>query len=285
MKNLKGKTALITGAAHGIGLALSKACTSAMMDVVMVDIAEEALDKSASDVRSGGHNVLPVLADVTNSEDWARIRKLAEAEFEEINLLINNAGVLGEPGRLWQIAPEEWERVLNINVRSILNSLREFVPVFLEQDGPKHVVNIGSVAGHVVQPFNGPYHISKFSVTAITESLFHEFDLMDASIGLTLVSPGFTRTNIMSDENFAGGVSGDAQLEKLRASFAKGVEEGATAEDVADQILEAVRNNQFYHFPSRYALSLLDERFGHILTGDNPDLGDHMRARFKLDEE
>lgn len=285
MKALSGKTVIITGAARGIGYALAQSCAAKQMNVVMTDIEGETLQASADRLRESGAQILAIKADVLKPESWIEVKEKSVQAFGTINILVNNAGVLGTPARTWEVNSAEWSRVLDINLNSVILGISTFVPLMKEQDSPAHIVNIASVAGHATQPFLAPYHVTKFGVTAITECLFHEFEVLDIDIGLTLVAPGFTRTNIMSKKNFADGSNDDPHMAKLHETFQGGVEGGASPEDVAEQILQAVQGNQFYVFTSPGTIELVKSRFDKILNFENPDLGDPIRSRYLLQKE
>ena len=280
MTDLTGKTILITGAAHGIGRALSEKSADLGMKIVLVDIAAEPLAAFAGNLGEKTE-VLPIHADVGDSDQWTKIKDGALTRFGELNVLVNNAGVFGAPGRSWEIAEDEWQRVIRINLDSVIHSVRVFVPELMNNAGPAHIVNVASIAGHVTQPFSAPYHASKFAITALTECLFHEFELLGADIGLTLVSPGFTQTNILAEGVFDDDNTGDPVLAKLQQSFQDGVKDGTSPDDVATAILTAIIERKFYCFPNPTTVTLLEERFGRVLDGQNPDLGEHMRRRFK----
>ena len=284
MIDLRGKTVLITGAAQGIGFALAKSCAARNMRIVMTDIDAALLEKSARKISELGASVIAVTADVTKPEDWETVKSKVYDISDGIDVLINNAGLLGTPARTWDVEPSEWDRVLQLNLYGMLHGIRTFVPDMIKRGSRTHIVNLSSVAGHTVQPFTAPYHVSKFGVTAVSESLVHEFDVLDVDIGLTLVCPGFTRTNILGQDNLHMPAKNDGHMNYLHSAFINGVSSGVFADEVASATLQAVEDNRFYVFTSPGTLDYATERFEKISKCENPILNAIMRQRYLATE-
>jgi len=284
MTKLSGQTVLITGAAQGIGLALSEVCAGEDMKIIMSDIDSALLESSANAVRKMGGSITTIKMDVTKPDDWARAKSKITKELGGLDILINNAGLLGTPARSWEVEPEEWERVFNLNLYGMIHGIRAFVPDMIARGSRAHIVNLSSVAGHTVQPFTGPYHVSKFGVTAVTESLVHEFDIIGADIGLTLVCPGFTKTNILNEKNLPSPLDNDPHMSFLRQAFIGGIGKGVAAIDVAKAAMDAVKDDRFYVFTSPGTLDYATERFEKISKLENPMLNVIMRERYLTKE-
>lgn len=283
MKDLAGKSVVITGAAQGIGLALAKACAQEGMNIAMADIAMDVLEQAAQDVRGVGADVITIRADVSKPEDWDNLKTSISDGFGSVDVLINNAGILGVPAPVWEQTEKDWNLAFDVNLRGVINGIRTFIPMMRSAGDKGHIVNVASVAGHVVQPFTAPYHVTKFGVTAITESLFHELDVLGSQIGVSLVCPGFTKTNILSGDNLPPVDKDDEQMKHIRSAFTGGVDGGISADTVAAQTLQAIKDDQFYVFTSQGTMEYAEKRFERIVKLETPVLGDALRKRFVAD--
>ena len=172
MKELNGKVAVVTGAASGIGLAMTKQFVSEGMPVVMADVEEEALAASASHLQSDGADVLGVLCDVS---DAASVNDLAEqtlSSYGGVHVVCNNAGV-GPAGVMLETTPEEWEWIVGVNVMGVAHGVIAFAPLMVEA-GEGHIVNTASEAGLVTNTALGMYCATKHAVVGLSESLWRE---------------------------------------------------------------------------------------------------------------
>lgn len=280
MNSLSGKTILVTGAAQGIGLALARQAATENMNVVMTDIDEQVLLAAAKDVGQSSHKVLPLAMGVSKSKDWAKVLDAAHTACGNIHVLINNAGILGVPNVTWRQSEQDWGHALGVNLQGVINGVQFLIPHMLEHGEESHIVNVASVAGHVVQPFMAPYHVTKFGVTALTESIYHELDIVGADIGVSLVCPGFTKTNILSGDKLPPLEEGDGQMQHIRDAFTTGVNGGISADEVAVQTFEAIKTRKFYVFTNPGTIDFAAKRFWQIVREEKPDLGDALRARF-----
>ena len=284
MKELSGKVAVVTGAARGIGFALCEQFADAGMDLVLADIDAAGLADAEKELQSRGRETLAVVTDVGREEDLRRLAEYAIERFGATHVLCNNAGVFGRPAYAWEQSPQEWLKALNVNLWGVINGIRAFVPVMLKQDTEAHIVNVASVAGHLVQPFMTPYHASKFAVAAISESLYHELDILNSRIGITVLCPGFTNTGILGDlQNGAGEFHKLTQPERMKfihSSMETGVITGMSAQEVAERTLAAIRENLFYVFPNPHTLDMIKVRFDGILAQKNPDMDAAVKQRF-----
>jgi NAD(P)-dependent dehydrogenase (short-subunit alcohol dehydrogenase family) len=284
MKELASKVCVITGAANGIGFALAQAFAEEHMNIVLADIDSKALQAAVSRIRGFGTEAIGVIADVS---DAAAVQHLAEAtqkEFGTVDLLCNNAGLFCAAASAWEHSAESWERSISVNLHGVINGLNSFVPIMLRHGREGHIVNVASLAGHRVQPFFAPYHVTKFGVTALTESLALELEFLDAKVGVSLICPGLTHTNILSDETEANmPISNSEQNEinqRLQSVIKKGIVGGMPAEEVARKTVDAVRSNKFYVFTHERSVARLKTRFDRIIAGSNPALDDEIRNRF-----
>ena len=288
MKLEAGQVAVVTGAASGIGFELSRALGLSGLKVVMADIDEGALAEAASTLKGEGVETIRVVTDVSNINDIDALADKTMEAFGAVNALCNNAGIFCKPRFLWEQPEETWRTTFSVNVDSVIFGIRTFVPLMLGQSGPAHIVNVSSVGGHQSQPFLSPYISSKFAVTAITESLFFELQALESDIGVSLLCPGFTKTNILNsvDSIDAGAVGEKSAIfaRTIDDAYLEGLEAGATPREVARLTLEAIEENRFYVFPSVHTKSYIKDRFDGVIAEKNPVLSEKVRERFQAEK-
>ncbi len=216
-----GRTAVITGAASGIGLAAAHRFVAMGLNVVLADRSADALRAAASSL--GSNAIRTEVIDVAQPDELLHLQAAATASFGEVNVLMNNAGVGDNPGKPWE-NPQGWRDLLGINLAGVINGVQAFVPGMLAQAGPGVVINTGSKQGITLPPGNSAYNVSKAGVKAFTELLAHE--LRQAAPGRVtahLLVPGFTYTGLTGKpEKPAGAWTGDQVVDVL----VEGVERG-----------------------------------------------------------
>lgn len=279
MKDFKGKVAVVTGAASGIGRGLAERFASEGMHVVLADVEEEPLVQAEHAFRARGASTLAVRTDVSRADEVAALAEKTLAAFGAVHIVCNNAGVGGDAGAVWEIPVEGWQWTLGVNLWGVLHGIRTFVPIMLQQGGEGHVVNTASMAGHVSLPFLSPYHATKFAVVTISESLHFELTTSGAPVKVSVLCPGFVRTNIMASERNRPAdlltpprPTSEAQ-QALRAAFESNVAAGIPPSDVAARVIEAIREERFYIFPHPEMLGAVSQRMERILAQRNPELG------------
>ena len=189
-----GRIAVVTGAASGIGLGLSQRFAAEGMHVVMADVEEPVLSKAAAELRERGASVLPVVTDVSDRAAVEALRDAAVSAYGAVHLLCSNAGVGGSHGPLWECPPGEWDWVLGVNLGGVINGVRAFMPLLLEQDAG-YLVNTASIFG-VFAGALGPYGVTKHAVVALTETLHFNLRSLGVShVGVSVLCPGAVRTN------------------------------------------------------------------------------------------
>ncbi len=196
MEILQGRTAVVTGAASGMGRAFCNRFAAAGMRIVAADIEQAALDAAVAELRAGGAEAIGVRGDVARAEDHEALLAAALDAFGAVNVVCLNAGVSGANGLSWTLSAEDWRWTLDVNLWGVIHGIRTFVPHLLTH-GDGHVVTTASIAGHVSSPFGAPYNVSKHGVVTLAETLFHELRKQGSSIGVTCLCPGFVSTNIM----------------------------------------------------------------------------------------
>lgn len=281
METFEGRTAVVTGAASGIGRALAERFCGLGMRVVLADVEAPALEKTTSELRDAGASVLPVVTDVSDGDAVDRLADAAEAEFGAVHLLCNNAGV-GGGGPIAQLTTTDWQWVLGVNLWGVIHGLRAFLPRMLASGEEGHVVNTASVAGLVAGPMMGPYNASKFAVVAISETLRAEMALSDAPIGVSVLCPSWVSTNIAdavrNRPESLGGPAAQAGVgdETMRQMIRDVIASGMAPADVAAKVEEGVRANRLHILTDDAFLPNVEARMRAILTGDTSQLANFL---------
>jgi len=239
MDALAGRTAVVTGAASGIGLALAERFAAEGMNVVMSDVDPSRLDEAAGHVGAAGE-VLSVPADVARWEDVERLAGEAAAAFGPVHLLCNNAGVQSS-GTVWEYELREWQWVLGVNLWGVIHGIRALVPGMIEHGGQAHVVNTSSVGGLVTFPGMAPYAASKSAVIAISESLHLDLRAHDVPIGVSVLCPGPTMSDLRENSTLLR-----PEVEEQRPLALVTHVPRMPAEEVAGMVVDAVLRERFW---------------------------------------
>jgi NAD(P)-dependent dehydrogenase (short-subunit alcohol dehydrogenase family) len=298
MKELKGKTAVLTGAASGFGLELARLAAREGMNVVMADVQADALELASAEVQALGAQVLAHRVDVSKAEQVEALAAATVERFGTPHLVFNNAGV-GAGGLLWEHTVKDWEWVLGVNLMGVVHGVRVFTPMMLEAARADpgyegHIVNTASMAGLLNAPNMGAYNVSKHAVVSLSETLYQDLRLVTEQITASVLCPYFVPTGIhRSDRNRPV----DARQETLtpsqmisRAMSEKAVTSGkVTAAEVAAKVLAAVRERQFYIYSHPNALGMVQKRLEDVIMGRNPsdpfesrpEIGEKLRAALR----
>lgn len=275
MDSLRGRVAVITGAASGFGREFARLGAVEGMKLVLADVQAEALDAVATEMRGAGAETL---ARVTDVADSAQVKALADAAFEtfgKVHLLFNNAGV-GSGGLIWESDERDWQWVLGVNVWGVIHGIRHFVPRMLEQGEPGHIVNTASVAGLLNPPSMGVYNVSKHAVVSLSETLYHDLRAVGSAVGVSCLCPAYVNTGIaQSFKHRPAGLATDApptaSQRLMQASIQKATESGKlSAADVARVTFDAIRADRFYVLTHPAILPTVELRCMDILQQRNP---------------
>jgi len=278
MNNLEGKVAAITGAASGFGRELARLGARNRMRLALADVQRDALDAVVKELKRDGAVVISDVVDVAQSSQVQRFAEHAFSSFGPVNLLINNAGV-GGGGYVWENTARDWQWVMGVNLMGVVHGVQHFVPRMLQanQHGePGHIVNTASVAGWLAAPLMGVYNVSKHAVIALSETLHHDLRLAQSTIGVSVLCPAFVPTGIAQSIRFRPAELLNAEeltasQRVAQAASEKAVASGKiTAEQVAEQTFDAVRDNRFYVFTHPQILPSLRARFDAVLGGAQP---------------
>lgn len=275
MQELKGKVAVVTGAASGIGWGLAARAAREGMRVVMADIEAGPLEEAASRLRDAGADVLPVVTDVSRLEQVEALRQKALAAFGGVHLLCNNAGV-GGGGLTWELTKEEWEWVLGVNLWGVIHGIRTFVPGMIASGEEGHVVNTASMAGLVAGPGMSPYNASKHAVVAISETMHHELAMAGSRVRCSVLCPGWVNTRIFeSERNRPAGLPQPQERPEaavMRTMLRQLLATGMSVEEVADHVFAAVGEERFWILTHESFKPLVGKRFDGAVAGRNPEL-------------
>jgi NAD(P)-dependent dehydrogenase (short-subunit alcohol dehydrogenase family) len=247
LEDLTGRTAVVTGAASGIGRALAHRCVAEGAAVVAVDVEERALDPAVAEAPDGPGRISGAICDVA---DRAAVEALADdvfAEHGEVHLLVNNAGVF-QGGLAWERSATDWDWVLGVNLFGLIHGVDAFLPRMIDAGGPGHVVNTASMAGHVCAPYSGPYQVSKFAAYGYSESLGHDLQAVGAAIGVSVLCPslidtGIGRSGRNRPDDLAG--AGGADVEFVEEMLTEATGRGLDPAVVAGQVIDAVAAGDF----------------------------------------
>jgi NADP-dependent 3-hydroxy acid dehydrogenase YdfG len=268
MQDLAGRTAVVTGAAGGIGLALTERFIAAGMSVVMADMEEEALSREAARLESDGASVLGVLTDVRDSDQIEAVRDQALSVFGAVHLVCNNAGV-APGGPMAETTPADWRWAVDVNVLGVAYGITTFAPLFLEQ-GEGHIVNTASEAGLVTNPQLGLYCATKHAVIGMSESLWRETH--EQGVGVSVLCPNLVDTKIFeSERNRTDGAEMSSNTAAVMAPLREAVGVmGMSTSTVADRVHDAVVNDEFWILTHDITLPAATRRFEDLQAARNP---------------
>jgi NAD(P)-dependent dehydrogenase (short-subunit alcohol dehydrogenase family) len=240
LEQLEGRSAVVTGAASGIGLATTEAFAAAGMRVLMTDRDESSLVEHATRLAAGGAEVHWLVVDVTDPEAMERAADTAVERFGALHVCMNNAGIVAG-GNSWELPLADWHRVIDVDLWGVIHGIHAFVPRILATGAPGWVVNTASMAAVTALAGIGPYTASKHAVLGISDGLRAELAAADAPVGVSVVMPGMIRTGM----NPIGSIS---------------------AEQVAANVMDAIRRGRPYVFTDHHSTADVEARLGAIIA-------------------
>jgi NAD(P)-dependent dehydrogenase (short-subunit alcohol dehydrogenase family) len=283
MQNLAGRTAWITGAASGIGLALAHRLATEGMKLVLVDIEAGPLAEAEAALR-GKTEVLAIRADVSNAGEVETAARRALDTFGLVHLICNNAGVGGGGGPMWKLGEADWKWAIDVNLYGVIHGIRCLVGPLVDSGEEGHVVNTASIAGLTSTPFMGPYTATKHAVVSLSECLAKELELAKANVGVSVLCPGFVKTRIaQSHRNRPGDqqrVDGNPLAQKFATVLQQLVDNGISAERVAEAVVDAVRAPRFYILTHPEMKPAVQHRMTQILGDQQPGIDPMFRSLF-----
>lgn len=271
METVQNKVAVVTGAASGIGLGMTRALTGAGAHVAMVDVEDEALSKAHAEFDTANVDVRPYRCDVSDAAQVEDVAGRVRDDFGGVHIVCNNAGV-GAGGPIDEATEQDWQWVLGVNLYGVVNGMRTFVPIIKEtikDGGDGHIVNTASVMGLWTNPGGSVYGASKYAVVAISETTRAELEPFN--IGVSALCPYIVDTRILQ--------SGRNRPAKYGAPRARGPEamrrgqelaelfsRGISIDGIGELVLNGIRRNKAYIFTHASSRNRIRERFERILA-------------------
>jgi NAD(P)-dependent dehydrogenase (short-subunit alcohol dehydrogenase family) len=270
MQELRGKTAVVTGAAAGIGFALAERFARGGMRVVLADVEEGALRAAEQRLASEGAEALAWVADVSSPEAMRTLRDQALERFGAVHVVCANAGVAPTGPVVGTLA--DWRWVVEVNLMGVIHTLDAFVPALVAQK-EGHVVCTASVGGLRSAPMLGAYCATKHAVVALSESLYAE--LAGTGVGVSVLCPGAVATGIFeSERNRPAALGGaGAGADRVRRGFQDAIRAGMTPAGVAECVFAAILAERFYVLTHPELGGMARMRADDIAAGRNPTQG------------
>jgi NAD(P)-dependent dehydrogenase (short-subunit alcohol dehydrogenase family) len=265
MENLEGRVAVITGGGSGIGLGMAEAFAAAGMRVVLADIGEDALERAVARVEAAGAaGVLAVPTDVRDAAAVDDLARQAVDAFGAVHVLCNNAGV-STIGYMWETPLDDWQWLIGVNLFGVVNGIRSFTPLLLDQD-EAHIVNTASMVGLMTSPGSGPYCASKHAVVGLSKALRAELAIHWPHVGVSVMCPGEVATNIADGVRTKGAPKDLARVDALRQRLATAM----APLDAGHMVVRAMRERRFWVLPNGEAHldAVRDEMNELFTTGD-----------------
>ena len=277
--NFKGKTAVLTGAASGFGLECARIAARLGMNLVLVDVQPDALNRVATELEAAGVDVMALQVDVSDAAQMDQLAHRVKVRFGAPHFIFNNAGVAAG-GLIWESTAQDWQWVLGVNLMGVVHGVRCFTPMMLEaarQDPlwQGHIVNTASMAGLLNPPNMGVYNVSKHAVVSLSETLYQDLALVTDQVSASVLCPYFVPTGIhQSERNRPVDLSAaNATMSQSvgQATLDKAVIAGkVSAAEVSQKVFDAIKSNQFYIYSHPKAIGAVQTRLEDILQARNP---------------
>jgi NAD(P)-dependent dehydrogenase (short-subunit alcohol dehydrogenase family) len=275
MDELRGKVAVVTGAASGIGRALAERFGAEGMKVVLADVERDALEGAAAALARQGIETLAVPTDVSRADDVQALARRTLDALGAVHVVCNNAGVFAS-GPCWEAPLEDYEWLLNVNLWGVIHGIRTFVPILLEQDTEAHVVNTASMAATISTPYSAIYNLTKHAVLSLSESLYLELSVRQPKIGVSALCPEIVATGIDRAERNRPArlrpstVRSSPERDMVEASLRQHLPHGTPPAVIAERVLRAIRERRFYVLAEDAWREACETRLEDIRLARNP---------------
>jgi NAD(P)-dependent dehydrogenase (short-subunit alcohol dehydrogenase family) len=277
MQDFEGRTALITGAASGMGLAMAECFAREGMNIVLADVEKGALREAAARIEALGASALAVPTDVSSEAEMDHLGVAAKEAFGAIDVLCLNAGVGGANGPLETLSTRDWEWTIGVNLFGIIHGLRVFLADMKARDEGEIVIT-ASVAGLTSFPHAVPYNVTKHAAVTIAEGLFSELAEAGSNVHAHCLCPGLVSTNIhVSERNRPKELMNeetpeitDEQAAAIREMMEGLFARGKPPEEVAELVLAAIVEGRFWIQTDGYFREVIRERHRSIENDTDP---------------
>lgn len=260
------RVAIITGAASGIGLALSLVCLQNGSSVVMVDKDSSKLSLEAIQLAAQfPDQVFYISCDVCKTEEVEQLLQFTKTQLGRVDWIYNNAGIIGNLAPIWELSPEQISQVIDVNLYGMINVIRSFMPFLFEQKFNSHIINVASLYALCAGSQLASYAMSKHAVLALTESLYFDLKRLEKPVDVSIVFPSFTDTSLLSNKSNQDNSTFHNSLNSL-------LSHSRPAADVAMHIVQEVEQKRFYILPDKEVKGYCEERTKSLLLQENPHL-------------
>lgn len=264
MKDLKDRTAFITGGASGIGLATAQALAKRGARLILADILGDKAEAAAADLRAGGADALGLSLNVADEADWARAGEAA-SRFGDVRLLFSNAGVGGGSGKFETYDTEVWRWTYAVNAHAHLYACHTFLGAMKASDAPCHLALTSSMVAIVPPPISVAYISSKFATLGIAMALRNE--LADTQVGISVLCPGMSATNIVATTASLRPGSGEQGQAARTAQNMSGVlASGMPPGPIGERVVQAIEAGEFFIFTHPEWRGMAQAQFAEMLA-------------------
>ncbi|MEM6581869.1 MAG: SDR family NAD(P)-dependent oxidoreductase [Pseudomonadota bacterium] len=251
MESFEGKTALISGGAEGIGLSIAKALGEQKMNIVLADINRDSLDAAAKELQNAGINVLALPLDVADEDQWLQVVEQTVTHFGKLHMLVNNAGVGGEPRPLQDQSMQTWRWTIDVNLMGVVYGAQAALRHMTSHDEGGWIVNVASMAGLGGLPYGGVYNATKSAVVSLSEGW--ALELADQGVKVSVVCPGFVKTRIYESqrnrpERYHADGSQEVGSHPMDQAAKEAVQGGIDVAIVGKRLVEALDAGDLYVF-------------------------------------
>ena len=275
MKDLKDKTAFITGGAGGIGLATARALATRGARVILADIVADKVEAAAAELRARGVDAVGIRLNVADEADWARAGEAA-ARFGEVRILFSNAGVGGGSGRFETYDPEVWRWAYAVNAHAHLYACRTFLGGMKASGALCHLALTASMVAIVPPPISVAYISSKFATLGIAMALRNE--LAETDVGISVLCPGMSATNIVATTaSLRPGAGEQGQAAQTAQNMSGVLAGGMDPGPIGERVAQAIEAGEFFVFTHPEWKGMAQAQFAEILgafgTSADPTYG------------